>query len=104
MPSIADYFSDDNVKTAADAIIAVAASDDSPPSTRLSAATFIIEQRHGKARQFVEQTVNVQGYQDLLGKIIQAEEKYQQIDVEVVEELPQLPAPPLVPSLEDLIR
>lgn len=99
MPSIGDYFSDDDVKTAAQAVKDVASSADSPPSTRLSAATFIIEQRHGKARQYVEQVVAVQGYQDLLGKIIQAEEKFVQI-VDVV----SLPAPPVVLSLEDLIR
>ena len=101
MPSIGDYFSDDDVKAAANAVKDVASDPDSPPSTRLSAATFIIEQRHGKARQYIEQNVQVQGYQDLLGKIIQAEEKYQQIDVEVIEP-PRLPAPPLV-TLQDLM-
>jgi hypothetical protein len=99
MPSIGDYFSDDDVKTAAEAIKDVASDPDSPPSTRLSAATFIIEQRHGKARQFIEQTVAVQGYQDLLGKIIQAEEKF--IQIVDVTQVPQLPAPP---TLEDFIR
>lgn len=101
MPSIGDYFTDDDVKTAAQAVKDVASDPDSPPSTRLSAATFIIEQRHGKARQFIDQTVQVQGYQDLLGKVIQAEDKFIQV-VEAVDVV-TLPAPPL-PTLEDLIR
>lgn len=51
----------------------------SAPSLRFAAATDLLDRKHGKARQFVEQTVRVDSYVDFIDKVIVKEGKFQQV-------------------------
>lgn len=88
---IRQLITEDDTKSALDVLRELRDDKTAPKTVRLAAAQDLLDRRHGKAKQFIEQTQKVLTYQDLLSSIAENEAKYQQvITVEATEPPPAI--------------
>lgn len=92
-----DMITDEDTESCLKVIRSLRDSIETPTSIRFAAATDLLDRKHGKARQYIEQTTKIESYVDFIDKVIVKEGKFQQVveqhvDVEVIP--PRLTARP----------
>lgn len=84
--NIRDLIKDDTIDSAVNYLTNLVGNEEAPHTLRVSAATYLIDQKHGKARQYIEQETKIHTYVDFLDKVIEVQGKnslreYKQIDM-----------------------
>lgn len=113
--SLKDLITDDDTEKCLETIRDIRDDAAAPRSLRLQAAEQLLDRKHGKARQYVEQQTVVTTYQDLLNNIATRENRWAAVTGAPPVALPQEPQPEpeavidvtptlvVAPRLEDLL-
>lgn len=100
--SLRDMITDEDTERCLELLRQVRDDDAAPRSLRLQAAEGLLDRKHGKPKQFVEQQTVVATYQDLLGGIAASERRWAAVTgraTDVIDVTPE--SQPL--CLEDLL-